>query len=216
MALSLNKEQIEREIDDEQKYYSEICIKKEKAELRKSRLGIRSDEGDALAIQKDIEEYDSILKQNQDNIEALEDKIEFFNKKIIDLERTIDEVNKEEIKGLDLNTVNSVQSAQTLLIAFFNIILEVKVQRVELEETVIEQHTAIQEIEKECKILRESKRTAELEFNRALQRREKEFKELEAKMREEAENQDAVEELQTNDSKSLSNLEAKRQQRINK
>jgi hypothetical protein len=202
------KQQVENEINEEQKYYSEISIKKEKAIMRKSKLKIGQDEGEALEIDKDIEEYDSILKQNQESIESLEDKIGYHNQQIINLEQTIEDVNNSEIKGLNLSQIHSVQSAQTLLIAFFNVILEVKIQKVELEETVIEQHSSILELEKELKILRESKRTTELEFNRALQKQEQDFRELGSQLMQEAESK-----MEMVASDGLTVLEAKRMEK---
>lgn len=200
------KQQVEDEISDEQKYYSEISIKKEKAIMRRGKLKIAIDEGEALLIEKEVEEYDAILHQNQENIESLEDKIGYYNKQIIQLEEAIDLENKEDVKGLDLSQINSVHNAQTLLLAFFNIILEVKIQRIELEEKVVEQHTSIQELERELKILRESKRTMELEFNRALQKRENEFRELEAKLMQEADEL----KLEATSNGGITALEAKR------
>jgi len=204
------KQHVENEIEDEQKYYSEISIKKEKALLRKSKLRISNDEGEALMIEKEIEEYDAILNKNQENIEVLEDKIEFYNKKIINLETAIEDVNGEEIVGLNLDQVNSVNNAKTLLIAFFNIVLEVKVQRFELEETLVDQHNSMKELEKELKILRESKRTMELEFNRALQKREEEYQELESQLMLEADARVDETKLQMNTNAGLTSLEAKR------
>lgn len=204
------KQQIESEIEEEQRYYGEISIKKEKALLYKSKLQIGEDEGEALMIEKEIEEYDAILNKNQENIEALEDKIDFYNKKIINLENAIEEVKDEEIAGLNLNKVNSVQNAKTLLLAFFNIILEVKVQRMELEETLVDQHNSIKELEKELKVLRESKRSTEIEFNRALQKREKEYQELESKLMQEAEARLEETKLQVNAASGITSLEAKR------
>jgi hypothetical protein len=202
--------EIENEIEDEQKYFSEMSIKKEKAMLKKAKLNQETQEGDALILEKDIEEYDAILNKNQENIEALEDKIEFYNKKIINLENAIEEVNNEEIHGLNLDRVDSVQNAKTLLIAFFNIVLQVKVQRLDLEDTLIDQHNSIQELEKELRILRESKRSMEIEFNRALQKREKEYEELESKLMQETEAKISETQIQMSTDGGLTSLEAKR------
>lgn len=92
-------------------------------------------------------------------------------------------------------------------------VLEVKVKRIELEETLIEQHNSIKELEKELKILRESKRTAELEFNRALQKREREYQELESKILQEAEARVDEDKLPMNNTSGLTSLEAKRLER---
>lgn len=210
------RQQIEAEIDEEQRYYSEISIRKEKAIMAKSKLRIDEDEGEALSIERDISEYDAILNKNQENIESLEDKIEFYNKKIINIENAIDDVNNEDIKGLNLDKVDSMQNAKTLLVAFFNIVLEVKVQRMDLEETLVDQHNSIQEFEKELKILRDSKRSMELEFNRALQKREKEFQELETKLIEETEDKINQSKLNINTPSSLTSLESKRLQKKQK
>jgi hypothetical protein len=210
------RQQIEIEIDEEQRYYSEISIKKEKAIMKKSSLRIEEDEGEALSIERDITEYDAILNKNQENIESLEDKIEFFNKKIISIENAIEEVNDEDIVGLNLDKVDSMQNAKTLLVAFFNIVLEVKVQRMDLEETLVDQHNSIKELEKELKILRDSKRSMELEFNRALQKREKEFQELEAKLIEETEDNIDQSKLNLDTAAGLTSLESKRLQKKQK
>ena len=207
------KATVEYEINEEQRYYSEISIKKEKAIMRKGKLLNKTDEGEVLQIEKEVEEYDYILKQNQENIESLEDKIGYYNKQIIQLEQAIEQENHAEIKGLNLSEVSSVQSAQTLLIAFFNVILEVKIQRVDLEEKVVEQHTSIQELEKELKILRESKRTSELEFNKALQKRDKEYRELESQLMQEVEARTNDSKLVSNSSEGLTALETKRLER---
>ena len=207
------KRAVETEIDEEQRYYSEISIKKEKAIMRKGKLNINTDEGESLQIEKEVEEYDYILKQNQENIESLEDKISYYNKQIIQLEQAIEQENHNEIKGLNLTKINSVQSAQTLLIAFFNVILEVKIQRVELEEKVVEQHMSISQLEKQLKVLKESKRTSEIEFNKALQKREKEYRELEAQILQEVEAGANDQKLSSNSSEGLTALEAKRLER---
>ena len=204
------KNQIEQEIEEIQAYYSEISIKKEKAILQNGKLQIGADEGESLIIKKEIEELDAILKKNQESIESLEDKIDFYNNKIINLQNAVEEVNNEDIKGLDLNQINSVKNARTLLIAFFNVILEVKVKRIELEETLVEQHNSIKELEKELKILRESKRATELQFNRALQQREKEFQELETKLIQEAEARVDEAKLPITANSRLTSLESKR------
>ena len=204
------KRTVETEIDEEQRYYSEISIKKEKAIMRKGKLNINTDEGESLQIEKEVEEYDYILKQNQENIESLEDKISYYNKQIIQLEQAIEQENHNEIKGLNLTKINSVQSAQTLLIAFFNVILEVKIQRVELEEKVVEQHMSISQLERQLKVLKESKRTSEIEFNKALQKREKEYRELEAQILQEVEAGANDQKLSSNSSEGLTALEAKR------
>ena len=207
------KRTVETEIDEEQRYYSEISIKKEKAIMRKGKLNINTDEGESLQIEKEVEEYDYILKQNQENIESLEDKISYYNKQIIQLEQAIEQENHNEIKGLNLTKINSVQSAQTLLIAFFNVILEVKIQRVELEEKVVEQHMSISQLERQLKVLKDSKRTSEIEFNKALQKREKEYRELEAQILQEVEAGANDQKLSSNSSEGLTALEAKRLER---
>ena len=207
------KRTVETEIDEEQRYYSEISIKKEKAIIRKGKLNINTDEGESLQIEKEVEEYDYILKQNQENIESLEDKISYYNKQIIQLEQAIEQENHNEIKGLNLTKINSVQSAQTLLIAFFNVILEVKIQRVELEEKVVEQHMSISQLERQLKVLKDSKRTSEIEFNKALQKREKEYRELEAQILQEVEAGANDQKLSSNSSEGLTALEAKRLER---
>lgn len=207
------KKQIEKEIEEIQAYYSEISIKKEKVILQNGKLQIGADEGEALMLKKEIEELDTLLKKNQESIESLEDKIEFYNNKIISLQNAVEEVNNEDIKGLDLNQINSVQNARTLLVAFFNVILEVKVKRIELEETLVEQHNSIKELEKELRILRESKRTTELQFNRALQQREKEFRDLEAKLIQEAEARVDEAKLPITANSRLTSLEAKRMEK---
>ena len=207
------KQQIENEIEEIQAYYSEISIKKEKVILQNGKLQIGVDEGEALMMKKEIEELDALLKKNQESIESLEDKIDFYNNKIITLQNAVEEVNNEEIKGLDLNQINSVQNARTLLVAFFNVILEVKIKRIELEETLVEQHNSIKELEKELRILRESKRTTELQFNRALQQREKDFQELETKLIQEAEARVDEAKLPITTNSRLTSLEAKRMEK---
>lgn len=84
----------------------------------------------------------------------------------------------------------------------------------ELEETLIDQHTSIKEFEKEVKILRESKRNTELEFNRALQKREKEYQELENKLRQETEAKiDETQIQMSTNSSGLTSLESKRMEK---
>ena len=181
--------------------------------MRKGKLLNKVDEGEALQIEKEVEEYNSILKQNQENIESLEDKISYYNKQIIQLEQVIEQENNAEIKGLNLSEVSSVQSAQTLLIAFFNVILEVKIQRVDFEEKLVEQHTSTQELEKELKVLRKFKRTSELEFNKALKKRDKEYRELESQLMQEVEARTNDSKLATNSNEGFTALKTKRLER---
>jgi len=65
-------------------------------------------------------------------------------------------------------------------------------------------------MEKELRVLRESKRTMELEFNRALQTREKEYQELESKLYQETEAKIVENKIQMSTNTNLTSLESKR------
>lgn len=88
---------------------------------------------------REIEEYDKALKILDDNIESLEEKLEYYSTRQNNMNKELIQSNNGEVKNLTFDGVNSVAKSRACLTSFFNILLQLKVERIELEEKVIDQ-----------------------------------------------------------------------------
>ena len=160
------KEECERGIIDEQSSFAEISIKKEKLEIDRGKLLTDEDpekEGEVLEIEREIEELENMGKLIESNIESLESRIDFISQKLGEGEMAISELqNQSMMNKLPFESINSLDRALTCLRAFFDIILRLRLEKADMEETILEQDNRIQEFIKQVKTVTEAKRHIEM------------------------------------------------------
>lgn len=75
------------------------------------------------------------------------------------------EEEARKMSAVPFEGINTIDWAITCLKAFLDVTMNIKVEKIDLEETVFEQDNQIQQFIKELKVIRESKWHQEINFN---------------------------------------------------
>lgn len=73
------------------------------------------------------------IKDIRENIESLDEKLNFVNDKITSISSELVNLSPDNIETLNFSEVQSIEGARACLGAFFNILLDVNVSKKELE-----------------------------------------------------------------------------------
>ena len=135
----LQRNQTLKELEDERNDYANISLEKEKIELQINKWSLKDDEGTILELEKQLEEIDVQLQAIDCNIESTESRLDFVQEKIRSIEREMADEQNREMKQFPLDNISSIDRAKTCMKAFFEIIFKVRMEKNQLEETVMDQ-----------------------------------------------------------------------------
>lgn len=117
-----------------------MSVHRDKLEFRKTQLENSEEaaasgnyEEELYNIKEQIDQLNLEMEEIQDDLDNLEVKHEFIEGKITKINTAIIEFSPDDIEQLKFEEVQSIEGARACLGAFFNILLDVNVNKRQLE-----------------------------------------------------------------------------------
>ena len=104
------------------------------------------------------------LESITENMNSLEDKLDFVSEKISTFKKEVIEINPENIERLRFEEISSLEEAKIYLGSFFNIFLEMNVYRSMVENKILEQDEVIDKLRQELSDVNAKLQASEIKF----------------------------------------------------
>ena len=160
---NLAKSHTETQIQEEQSLYAIIQTKMER--LQAKRANSDAEDKDLIDdLDQEIREMELELESITENMNSLEDKLDFVSEKISTFEKEVIEINPESIERLRFEEISNLEEAKIYLGSFFNIFLEMNVYRSMVENKILEQDEIIDKLKQELSDVNAKLQASEIKF----------------------------------------------------
>ena len=102
-----------------------------------------------------------MVQANESSIESLESKLDFVSGKVREYEKYMAEESFEGVDLSPLKQIHTVERARSCIAALFEMVMNLRVEKVDFEEKILEFDSRVTELEKSSRILSESKKQQE-------------------------------------------------------
>lgn len=126
--------EVDAAITAEQSTYAQMSVQRDKLEFRKTQIEnseepVGNYEEELYNINEQIDQLNLEMKEIQDGLDNLEEKHDFIEGKITGINTAVIEFSPDDIEQLKFEEVQSIEGARACLGAFFNILLDVNVNK---------------------------------------------------------------------------------------
>ena len=147
----------------------------------------------------------------------MESKLDFVSSRVREFKASVSEESSEGIDLSPLKTIQTVERARSCIAALFEMVMNLRVEKLELEDRILEFDANLNELERHSKKLTEGKKQQEKYFQSQVETYKSQYEIAKTKLEQKIANQQIVEPKgPRNQMSTLDQMRAERKQKSNK